>query len=115
MDFWLVALVMLSCTFLQVQVLTTAVGQTEGEAVFRYYPAMPGNSTCHVHEKEQLQREHMAAHFFNDSQDCVCPVTTISHLMNKCGLHDINLLKVRLHQAVRLTKLHTVFQLAESA
>ena len=106
---------MACCTLLQVQVVSTAVGQTEGEAVFRYFPAMPGNSTCHVHEKERLQREHMAAHFFNDSQDCVCPVTTISHLMDQRGMHEIGLLKVRLHQAVRLTTIHLVLQLAESA
>lgn len=105
----------MSCKFLQVQVLTTAVGQTEGEAVFRYYPAMPGNSTCRVREKEQLQHDRMAAHFFNDSQDCVCPVTTISHLMDKCGMHEINLLKVRLHQAVRLTRMHLMLRLADSA
>ena len=106
------ALVVASCTLLQVHIVSQAVGHTEGEAMFRYYPAMPGNSTCCVREKEQLQREHMAAHFFADSQDCICPVTTISHLMDQHGVHEVNLLKVRLHQAVRLTSVHLVLQLA---
>lgn len=81
--------------------MSEAVRRTEGEAVFRYYPAMPGNSTCRVHEKQQLQREHMAAHYFTDSQDSVCPVTTISHLIEQHGVHEINLLKVSLHRAVQ--------------
>lgn len=79
---------------LQVNIVPQAVGQTKGEAVFRYYPAMPGNSTCHVHEKQQLQRRYMAAHFFTNAQDCVCPVTTISHLMDQHGVQEIDLLKV---------------------
>lgn len=90
--------------------MSQAVGQTEGKAVFRYYPAMPGNSTCHVHEKQQLQREHMAGRFFADSQDCVCPVTTISHLMDQHGTHEIHLLKVRLCEAVCLTMMHLVLR-----
>ena len=76
------------------------VGQTEGEAVFRYYPAMPGNSTCHVHEKQQLQDQHMAAHFFTNADDCVCPVTTISHVVEQHDLHEINLLKVSCMKAL---------------
>lgn len=81
-------------TLLQVKIVPQAVGQTEGEAVFRYYPAMPGNSTCHVREKQQLQHQHTAAHFFTDAEDCVCPVTTISHLMERHDSQEINLLKV---------------------
>ena len=106
-------MVVVFCTFLQVQIVSQAVGQKEGEAIFRYYPAMPGNSTCCMHEKEQLQRQHMAACFFADSQDCVRPVTTISNLMDQHGVHDIsiNLLKVMLH----LTIVHLILQLAESA
>ncbi|KAL3142502.1 hypothetical protein ABBQ38_002826 [Trebouxia sp. C0009 RCD-2024] len=77
-----------------VKTVPQAVGQAEGEAVFRYYPAMPGNSTCHVPEKQQLQHQHMAAHFFTNAEDCVCPVTTISHLMERHDLQEINLLKI---------------------
>ena len=71
-----------------------AVRQAEGEAVFRFYPAMPGNSTCHVMEKQQLQKQHMAQHFFDSSDDCVCSVTTVSHLIDEHNLQEIGLLKV---------------------
>ncbi len=63
--------------------------------MFRYYPAMPGNSTCHVQEKEQLQRGIMPDRFFNGSQDRTCPVTTISSLMEKHGICQVDLLKVQ--------------------
>ncbi len=64
--------------------------------MFRYYPAMPGNSTCHVQEKEQLQRSIMPDHFFLGSQDRTCPVTTISSLMEKHNICQVDLLKVQL-------------------
>lgn len=58
---------------------------------------MPGNSTCHVEEKEQLQRGEMADSFFEGGQDCMCPVTTISSLMDKCDITQVDLLKVDRH------------------
>lgn len=76
------------------QVVSQAVGQAEGEAVFRYYPAMPGNSTCHVVEKQELQRGRMADYFFEGTQDCVCPVTTVSHLLEQHHIQELGLLKV---------------------
>ncbi len=81
---------------MQVRIIPQAVAEAEGEEVFRYYPAMPGNSTCHVQEKEQLQRSIMPDHFFLGSQDRTCPVTTISSLMEKHGICQVDLLKVRL-------------------
>ncbi|DBB10651.1 TPA: hypothetical protein ACH3X3_007160 [Trebouxia sp. C0006] len=77
-----------------VQIIPQAIAEAEGEKVFRYYPAMPGNSTCHVQEKEQLQRSIMPDHFFLGSQDRTCPVTTISCLMEKHGICQVDLLKV---------------------
>ncbi|DBA81538.1 hypothetical protein WJX77_007263 [Trebouxia sp. C0004] len=77
-----------------VRIIPQAVAEAEGEKVFRYYPAMPGNSTCHVQEKEQLQRGIMPDHFFLGSQDRTCPVTTISSLMEKHGVCQVDLLKV---------------------
>lgn len=81
---------------MQVRVIPQAIAEAEGEKVFRYYPAMPGNSTCHVQEKEQLQRSIMPDHFFLGSQDWTCPVTTISNLMVKHGICQVDLLKVQL-------------------
>lgn len=81
---------------MQVQIIPQAIAEAEGEEVFRYYPAMPGNSTCHVQEKEQLQRSIMPDHFFLGSQDRTCPVTTISCLMEKHGICQVDLLKVEL-------------------
>ncbi|KAA6426995.1 MAG: thioester reductase [Trebouxia sp. A1-2] len=77
-----------------VRIIPQAVAEAEGEKVFRYYPAMPGNSTCHVQEKEQLQRSIVPDHFFLNSQDRRCPVTTISSLMDKHGICQVDLLKV---------------------
>lgn len=80
----------------QVRIIPQAIAEAEGEKVFRYYPAMPGNSTCLVQEKEQLQRGNMPDHFFLGSQDRTCPVTTISSLMEKHGICQLDLLKVQL-------------------
>ena len=63
--------------------------------MFRYYPAMPGNSTCRVQEKEQLQRGNMPDHFFDGSQDCICAVTTVSSLMAQHNISQVDLLKVK--------------------
>ena len=54
---------------------------------------MPGNSTCHVQDKEELQGM-MPDYFFADAQDCDCPVTTISKLIHDHGITHIDLLKV---------------------
>lgn len=79
---------------LQVRVVPAAIGAQEGQVVFRYFPSMPGNSTCHVQEKERLQRGRMPDHFFDDSQDCACRMTTVSSLMEQQGICQIDLLKV---------------------
>lgn len=76
------------------KVIPSAVSSEEGELQFRYYPHMPGNSTCHVAEKEALQGM-MPAYFFEDAEDHVCPVTTISKLMEDYTIAQIDLLKVR--------------------
>lgn len=77
----------------KVQVIPSAVSSEEGELQFRYYPHMPGNSTCHVAEKEALQGM-MPAYFFEDAEDHVCPITTISKLMEDYQITHIDLLKV---------------------
>ena len=79
------------------QVITKAVGDKPGELKFRYYPAMPGNSTCHVQEKLDLQGESMPEWFFEGAQDVVCPVTTISQIMQDYDIDHIDLLKVSEH------------------
>lgn len=78
---------------MQVAVIPEAVSNEVGELQFRYYPHMPGNSTCHVQEKEELQGM-MPAYFFADAQDCICPVTTVSKLIEDNSIEVINLLKV---------------------
>lgn len=80
---------------MQVQVIPKAVGAKLGELQIRVYPNMPGNSTCHVQEKMDLQGEMMQESFFADAQDSVCPVTTISQLIKDNDLSHIDLLKVR--------------------
>ena len=76
--------------------IAQAVGSEVGEMQIRYYPNMPGNSTCHVQEKVSLQGDMMPDFFFADGQDCVCPVTTVSQLMRDHDIKHIDLLKVRL-------------------
>lgn len=70
------------------------MGSELGELQIRFYPNMPGNSTCHVQEKVDLQGEMTPDFFFADSQDCTCPVTTVSQLMEDHGMSCIDLLKV---------------------
>lgn len=80
---------------MQVQVIAKAVGSESGQLQFRYFPTMPGNSTCHVQEKEDLQGEMMTdLGFFEGAQDCICPVTTISQVMRDHAIQQIDLLKV---------------------
>ena len=55
---------------------------------------MPGNSTCHVQKKLDLQGESMPDFFFQDAQDVVCPVTTVSHIMRDYNIKHVDLLKV---------------------
>ena len=79
---------------LQVQVVPAAVGTEVGQRQFRYYPAMPGNSTCQVKEKEQLQKRIQSRRYFADAEDLVCPVTSVSALMESHGIQRIDLMKV---------------------
>ena len=44
---------------IQVTVIPMAVGSELGELQFRYFPNMPGSSTCHVQEKEDIQGDMM--------------------------------------------------------
>ncbi len=82
------------CLASQVRVIPKAVGAELGELQIRFYPNMPGNSTCHVQEKVELQGEMMPELFLADAEDCVCPVTTVSQLMKDHGISHIDLLKV---------------------
>ena len=80
----------------QVTVIPAAVGDQAGELEFRYYPHMPGNSTCHTQEKWELQGSS-PEYLFLEAQDCLCPVTTISALMEEHAIAAIHLLKVHMH------------------
>ena len=95
----------------QVQVIPKAVGPKLGELQIRFYPNMPGNSTCHVQEKLELQGDVMPESFFADAEDCVCPVTTVSHLLKDHDISRVDLLKVCCSLAVSNTGLLALFKL----
>ena len=81
------------CAAVQVTVIPAAVGDKPGELQFRYYPHMPGNSTCHTQEKWDLQGS-FPEYLFSEAQDCMCPVTTVSALMDEHNIAAVDLLKV---------------------
>lgn len=81
---------------MQVHVIAKAVGSETGQLLFRYFPSMPGNSTCHVQEKEDLQGELMTdLWLFEGAHDYICPVTTVSQVMRDHAIQHIDLLKVQ--------------------
>lgn len=75
---------------------STAVSDHTGHQTITYYPHMPSNTTFNPAEKKQLQAANMPAHFFEEPQELLVPVTTLDQLLLDAGVtgRNVDLLKI---------------------